>query len=88
MMKPAPHTAGRPRSNAAGNCQVLHCSSKARSTWALPMQPPVEAWPVCARHREELVAGGRWAPRRGRFPTFGRWILMGDDLTTWRQPKT
>jgi len=88
MMNSAAQTDARLPSNAAGNCRVLHCSSKAGSLWTLPVQPAVESWPVCARHRDELVAGGRWAARRGRFPTFGRWILMGDDLTTWRQPKS
>jgi hypothetical protein len=88
MIEPAPPTAGHSRSSVAGSCRVLHCSSQAGSTWSLPLQPAAEAWPVCSRHRDELIAGGRWAARHGRFPAVGRWLLMGDDLTTWRAPKS
>lgn len=53
----------------------------------IPGQPnPLATWAVCGEHYVRLGAGERWAPRRGRFPTFGRWLLMGEDIESWPRP--
>jgi hypothetical protein len=67
---------------------VFGCPRPAELKWMLiPGQPnALGTWAVCGEHYLRLSEGERWAPRRGRFPTFGRWLLMGDQLESWPRP--
>ena len=78
---------GLPR-RVYGRCRVLHCPRPAELKWmSFPGQPNFLAtWAVCGEHFVRLSAGERWASRRGRFPTFGRWLLMGDEVESCPRP--
>ena len=67
-------------------CLVLSCSGQAEQVWtqttAATNHQPM-AWPVCREHYLDLIAGDPWEAVSGGGWSFRRWLLMGDQLTTW-----